>query len=101
MNRSCNVKTTGPIPRALRRGQEVTYHLISITKSILKIFYTKLCVCSHKLKIKNISDEIFILSPGLSPRIETWGCLGVLNIILSIRMLCYLLLDHWTKSNQI
>ena len=29
-----------------------------------KDFYTKLCVCSHKWKIQNISDEIFILSPG-------------------------------------
>ena len=30
------------------RSQKVKYHLISITKSISKIFYTKLCVCSHK-----------------------------------------------------
>ena len=33
---------------ALGRGQKVKYHLISITMSILKIFYSKLCVCSHK-----------------------------------------------------
>ena len=34
-----------PPPGALGRGQKVKYHLISITKSISKIFYTKMCVC--------------------------------------------------------
>ena len=29
-----------------------------------KDFHTKLCVCSHKWKIQNISDRISILSPG-------------------------------------
>ena len=42
-----------------------------------KDFYTKLCVCSHKLKIQNISDGIFILSPGSGPRGGTLGCCGV------------------------
>ena len=32
-----------------------------------KDFHTKLCVSSHKLKIYNISNKIFILSPGLCP----------------------------------
>ena len=43
-------------------------------------FYTKLCVCSHKCKIQNISDGISILSPGSCPRGGTlgcWGCPGV------------------------
>ena len=31
-----------------------------------KDFYSKLCVCSHKLKIQNISDRILNLSPGSS-----------------------------------
>ena len=31
-------------------------------------FCTKLCVCSPKRKIQNISDGIFILSPGSCPR---------------------------------
>ena len=34
--------------RPLGRGQKVKYHLISVTKSFSKIFYTKLCLCSHK-----------------------------------------------------
>ena len=44
-----------------------------------KDFYTKLCVCSHKWKIRNISDRLFILSPGSCPRSGTlghWGCQG-------------------------
>ena len=32
---------------ALGRGQKDKHHLISITKSISKIFFTKFCVCSH------------------------------------------------------
>ena len=40
-------------------------------------------MCSHKGKIQNISDGIFILSPGSCPRGETlgrWGAKGV-NLI--------------------
>ena len=48
-----------------------------------KDFYTKFCVCSYKWKIQNISDGIFILSPGSCPRDGTlghWGYLGGSNI---------------------
>ena len=38
-----------------------------------KDFYTKLYVCSHKWKIQNISDGIFIPSPGSCPRGGTLG----------------------------
>ena len=39
MNGACNVKYfLAPPPRALGKGQKVKYHLISITKSISKIF---------------------------------------------------------------
>ena len=44
-----------------------------------KDFYTKLCVCSHKWKIQNISDGIFILLPGSCLSGGTfgrWGCPG-------------------------
>ena len=37
-------------------------------KVYFKGFYTKLCVCSHKCKIQNISDDIFILLPESCPR---------------------------------
>ena len=43
-----------------------------------KDFYTRLCVFSHKWKIQNISDRIFILSPGSCPRrggtLRHWEC---------------------------
>ena len=86
MHVACTVKILlAPPPGALGRGRKVKYHLISITKSILKIFipnfacvfkdfYTKLCVCSHKIKIQNISEEIFILYPGSCPSGGTLGC---------------------------
>ena len=51
-------------------------------------FYTKLCVCSHKLKIQNTSDGIFILSPGSCPRGGPWGhpgCPGVKNSNMVMR----------------
>ena len=41
-----------------------------------KDFYTKFCVCSHKSKIQNISDGIFILSPESCPRGGTFGHWG-------------------------
>ena len=42
-------------------------------KANFKDYYTKLCVCSHKLKIQNISDRIFIPSPILCPRVGLGG----------------------------
>ena len=42
----------------------------------LKYFYTKLCVRSHKWKIQNISDEIFILSP-VAPGVWRWAAQAV------------------------
>ena len=46
-----------------------------------KDFYTihVFCVCSHKLKIQNISDGIFFLSHWSFPRGGTMGCLGIKN----------------------
>ena len=81
MNGACKIKFfLAPPTGALGRGQKVKYHLISITKSISKIFFTKLCVCSQKCKVQNISDGIFILSSGSCPRGGTsgrWGAQGV------------------------
>ena len=74
-----------PPPGALGRGQKVKYHLISIIKSNSKIFFTKLCVCSHKWKIQNISDGILILSPGsclMGGTLGHWGCPGGQNFFL-------------------
>ena len=86
-----------PPPRTLGRGQKVKYHLISF-----KYFYTKLCVCTHKWKIQNISDGIFILSPGSCPKGGTWGVLrSQIKFHPAVCPSCYLLLNHWPKFNQI
>ena len=44
MNGACNGNFFAPPPGALGKGQTVIYHLISITKSISKIFIPS-CVC--------------------------------------------------------
>ena len=50
MNGTRNVKKNlAPPPGALERGQKVKYHLISITKSISKIFIPNfVCVLTNK-----------------------------------------------------
>ena len=50
MNGACSVKNfLAPSPGALGRGQKVKYHLISITKSISKIFIPNfVCVLTNE-----------------------------------------------------
>ena len=84
-----------PPPGALGRGRKVKYHLISITKSM-----SKLGLCSHKWKVQNILDRFLFCRLGHA---LGWD-LGVLrgqNQILAVCPLCYFLLNHWTKFNQI
>ena len=46
--------------------------------------------------------RVFILSPGSCPRGGTWGYLGAkIKFLPAVCPLCYLLLNHWTKFNQI
>ena len=60
-------------PGALGRGPKGQISFIFNYKVNFKDFYTKLCVCSHKLKIQNISNGICIMSPGSCPRGGTLG----------------------------
>ena len=49
MNGARNVTYFGPAPGALGRGQKVKYHLVSITKSISKIFNPNfVCVLTNE-----------------------------------------------------
>ena len=65
-----------PPPGALGRGQKVKYHLISIIKSISKIFNPNVvCVLTNE-RYKTYQTGFFILSPGSCPRGGTWGYLG-------------------------
>ena len=91
-----------PPPGALGRGQKVKYHLISITKSISKIFLPNfMCVLTNE-RYKTYQTGFFILSPGSCPRGGTWGYLGAkIKFRPAVCPLCYLLLNHWTTLNQI
>ena len=80
-------------PRSLGRGQKVKYHLISITKSISKIFIPNfVCVLTNE-RYKAYLTGFFILLARSCPRggtlghwgaqvvkkkIQTWSC-GISN----------------------
>ena len=88
-----------PLPGEGSKGQisfKINY------KVNFKDFHSKLCVCTYKWKIQNMSDGSFILSPGSCTRGGTWGYLGAkIKFRPAVCLLCYLLLNHWTKFNQI
>ena len=79
MNVACNSRLFWPRPRGPWGGvKRSKYHLISITKSISKIFIPNF-VCVLTTERYKISDGIFILSPKSCPRDGTlgrWGCPG-------------------------
>ena len=76
IGRATAKKKFGPAPWGPGEGSKGQKSFNSNYKVNFKDFYTKLCVCSHKYKIHNISDGIFILSPGSCPRGGTLGRSG-------------------------
>ena len=92
----------GPAPWGPGEGSKYQILFNFNYKVNIKDFYSKLCVCSHKERIHNISDRFSILSPGSCPRGGTWGYLGAkIKFCPAVCELCYLLINHWTKFNQI
>ena len=90
-----------PPPGALGRGQKVKFNVISITKSISKIFIPNF-VCALTNERYKFIRRVLILLPGSCPRAGTWGYLGAkIQLLPAVCPLCYLLLNHWTKFNQI
>ena len=90
MNGACNSqKKIAPSPGALGRGQKVKYHLILIAKSISKIFLPKLCIAISRQLPNLLSPRFFKKAKGISISPQ------------SVCPLCYLLLNHWTKFNQV
>ena len=62
-----------PTPGALWRGQKVKYNLISITKSISKIFIPNfVCVLTNK-KYKTYQTGFASCRPGHAPGVGLWG----------------------------
>ena len=90
MNGVCIVKLFfGPPPGALGRGQKVKYHLISITKSISKIFKPNfVCVLTNERYITYQTGFSFcplVHAPGVGlwgaggaqgvkKKFQTWSC---------------------------
>ena len=60
-------------PGALRRGQKVKYHLISITKSISKIFIPNfVCVLTNE-RYKTYQTGFAFCPLGHAPGVGLWG----------------------------
>ena len=63
-------------PRPLVRGQKVKYHLISITKSISKIFIPNfVCVLANE-RYKTYQTGYSLCSLGHAPGVGLWGAGG-------------------------
>ena len=92
MNGALNVKKfLAPPPGAIGRGQKVKYHLIIITKSISKIFIPNfVCVLTNE-RYKTYQTGFLFCRLGHAPGVG----------LPAVCPLCYLLLNHWTKFNQI
>ena len=83
------------------RGQKVKCHLISITKSISKIFILNfLCVLINE-RYKTYQTGFLACRLGHALRVGLGGAEGSKIIFCPVVCpLCYLLLNHWTKFNQ-
>ena len=77
MNGVCNVKLFfAPPPWALGRGEKVKYHLISITKSISKIFIPNfMCVFTNE-RYKTYQTRFSFCPLGHAPGVGLWGAGG-------------------------
>ena len=77
MNGARNVNNfLAPPPWALGRGQKVKYYLISITKSISKIFIPNfVCVLTNE-SYKTYQTGFSLCSLGHAPGVGLWGAGG-------------------------
>ena len=82
MNGACNVKLfLAQPPGALGRGQKVKYHLISITKSISKIFIPNfVCVLTNE-RYKTYQTGFSFCRLGHAPVVGLWGAGGPQGVI--------------------
>ena len=80
MNEACNSIIFTPPPAALRRGQKVKYHKISITESISKIFIPNfVCVLTNKrCKAYQTGFSLYYLSHATG--LGLWGAGGAQGV---------------------
>ena len=82
-----------PPPWALRRGQKVKYHLISITKSISKIFLPNfVCVLTNE-RYKTYQTRFLFCPLGHAPGMGLWGARGAQGVNFFSNMVMW-----YTKS---
>ena len=67
----CNI--FAPPPGALGRGQKVKYHLISITKSISKIFIPNFVSFLTNKRFKTYQTGFLVCRLGHAPGVGLWG----------------------------
>ena len=81
MNGACNVKLfLARPPGAQGRGQKVKYHLISITKLIIKIFIpNSVCVLTNK-RYKTYQTGFSFCPLGHAPGVGLWGDEGAQRV---------------------
>ena len=81
MNGARNIKKIlAPPPGALGRGQKVKYHLISITKSISKIFIPNfVCVLTNE-RYKTYQTGFLFCHLGHAPGVGLWGTGGAQGV---------------------
>ena len=81
MNGACNVKLFLPHPLGPWGGvQKVKYHLISITKSISKIFVPNfVCVLTNE-RYKTYQTGFLFCPLGHAPGVELWGAGGAQGV---------------------
>ena len=90
-----------PTPGALGRGQKIKYHLISITKSFSKIFIPNfVCVLTNE-RYKTYQTGFLFCHLGHALRVGLGGTGAKIKFGPAVCPLSCLLLNHWTKFNQI
>ena len=87
MKGACNGKHFfAPAPGALGRGQKVKYHLISIIKSISKIFVPKfVCVFTNE-RYKTYQTGFLFCRLGHAPGVGLWSAGGAQVVIFFSNM---------------
>ena len=80
MGRATSNFFLAPPPGALGRGQKVKYHLISITKSISKIFIPHfVCVLTNE-RYKTYQTGFSFCPLGHAPGVGLWGAEGAQGV---------------------
>ena len=102
MGRATSNFFLAPPPGALGRGQKVKYHLISITKSISKIFIPNfVCVLTNE-RYKTYQTGFVFCPLGHAPGVGLWGAGGApgVKFFFSNMVMWYIKLTGMTSRTK-